>query len=496
MLYASNLKKIRKSKKITQAKLAKALGKSQNTVNKWENGKRNPCNSDIRIIADILGVAVEQISDIKPNYDSIFIDSYIMRLNSITQEFGKGLSDIDIIAINDLRETVEGLRRENGRLKKQIRYKNSFLDSIDSYAYVIDKNFNFVDINTTFLNCLDKLEGEVLNHSWSTFFKLNDITEILKIQNDVFTTEKPIKNKKVKLPKNKLGLLSIIPDEYDSYQNLATAICIIKDITLEEELHRKHQQEEEKRKEAEEEQRLLKLSIENARMGCWIKEVYPKYRYRYSNNAIHKTWGWPTENFIKNPNFWKQCIYHEDFEKVKDNNEKVTETPLVFRIVRQNGEIRWIEETITEATSPEGEIIKLGIEQDITDSKRSLETFNKAEKDLELLNFVLNNLADVIWIASYNPLKFLHISEGVYPILGFTKHEIYIKPDLWFKKIHPKQKEKVKKLFLNNSAKPQNIEYQIVHKNRTNKNVVCFLNSLKYNKTFIRFGMLRNISDQ
>ena len=65
MLYSDKLKKIRKTKKITQGQLSKQLGKSKIIIHLWEAGKRNPGDSDIRMIAQILGISVSKISDLK-----------------------------------------------------------------------------------------------------------------------------------------------------------------------------------------------------------------------------------------------------------------------------------------------------------------------------------------------------------------------------------------------------------------------------------------------
>jgi len=53
-----NLKRIRKAKKVSQAKLAEALGVCQGTVGDWEMGIREPELKDLPRIAEVLGVGV------------------------------------------------------------------------------------------------------------------------------------------------------------------------------------------------------------------------------------------------------------------------------------------------------------------------------------------------------------------------------------------------------------------------------------------------------
>jgi transcriptional regulator with XRE-family HTH domain len=87
MLYLEHLKKIRKSKKITQRQLAGMLGKSKIVVHCWETGKRNPCESDIRMIAQILEIRVSEISDLKEFKKTECSNTALTRLSSFLSFF-------------------------------------------------------------------------------------------------------------------------------------------------------------------------------------------------------------------------------------------------------------------------------------------------------------------------------------------------------------------------------------------------------------------------
>lgn len=57
------LKKIRKQKQLKQSRLAKLLNITQSTISKWELGKSDPPETIANTVADILGVAVEELYD-------------------------------------------------------------------------------------------------------------------------------------------------------------------------------------------------------------------------------------------------------------------------------------------------------------------------------------------------------------------------------------------------------------------------------------------------
>ena len=61
MDFPKNLKRIRKAKKVSQAKLAEALGVCQGAIANWEAGYREPKLKDLPVIARILGVKAEDL---------------------------------------------------------------------------------------------------------------------------------------------------------------------------------------------------------------------------------------------------------------------------------------------------------------------------------------------------------------------------------------------------------------------------------------------------
>lgn len=60
MKFCERLKQLRKSRKLTQADLAKLLNVAQSTVGNWESGTREPDVEMIRRIADAIGIPVER----------------------------------------------------------------------------------------------------------------------------------------------------------------------------------------------------------------------------------------------------------------------------------------------------------------------------------------------------------------------------------------------------------------------------------------------------
>lgn len=61
-MIGSTIAKLRKQKKLTQAKFAEALHVTQAAVSQWETGRTKPDYQQLFILADFFGVTVEALS--------------------------------------------------------------------------------------------------------------------------------------------------------------------------------------------------------------------------------------------------------------------------------------------------------------------------------------------------------------------------------------------------------------------------------------------------
>lgn len=59
----SNIKRLRKSRKLTQEQLAALLGYTKQNISNWERGKNFPSKADIEKLAEILGVKPNALLD-------------------------------------------------------------------------------------------------------------------------------------------------------------------------------------------------------------------------------------------------------------------------------------------------------------------------------------------------------------------------------------------------------------------------------------------------
>lgn len=66
-----NLKEVRKSKNVTQVELSEKTGLTQQVISTYERGEFTPQLSNAKIIADALGVSLDELVIIRETQDKV-----------------------------------------------------------------------------------------------------------------------------------------------------------------------------------------------------------------------------------------------------------------------------------------------------------------------------------------------------------------------------------------------------------------------------------------
>ncbi len=134
----------------------------------------------------------------------------------------------------------------------------------------------------------------------------------------------------------------------------------------------------------ESEQRFRQLA-ENLREVFWLTSLDGSQIY-FINPAYEEIWGRSCESLIAQPESWLDAVHPEDREEVMANFEKQSRGEFVeyeYRIVRPDGEVRWIEAHIFPVRNKEGKIYRCaGSAQEITKRKRAEELAESQQQQL------------------------------------------------------------------------------------------------------------------
>jgi PAS domain S-box-containing protein len=172
---------------------------------------------------------------------------------------------------------------------------------------------------------------------------------------------------------------------------------------------------------------------EKSRSVFWIRSADYK-KQLYISPAYEKIWGRSCQNLYEHPESWSDHLVPEDrhrlAEEVLKRNPNVTSATQYdewYRIIRPDGEVRWIKDTSFPIHNNVGDFIGFaGIAEDITEQKKHEYSLVKAKEQAEAANrakteFLANMSHDVktplSGIISFSEILSSRIQEEYRPLI-------------------------------------------------------------------------------
>ena len=262
------------------------------------------------------------------------------------------------------------------------------------------------------------------------------------------------------------------------FKNRTTELQQTNKILLEE--IRERQQAEKELRKSEEKFRQI---AENIKDVFYIHEM-ESYELVYVSPAFAHIWGIPCETVYENPYAWMDTIHPEDRDRVREkqqSNAEQANASQEFRIIRPNGQIRWIRSRNFPIRDRHGTIYRFaGIAEDVTERKQVDAALTVLNKNLEAmiehrtdqlqrvihkfqreandryrievelqqtwqrLEFILANSGAVLYSCQTSgnfPTTFM--TEGVQSLTGYLPDEFTSDTNFWLDCIHPGDRERI-----------------------------------------------------
>lgn len=201
---------------------------------------------------------------------------------------------------------------------------------------------------------------------------------------------------------------------------------------------RKHAQEA--LRQSEEQFRQL---TENIREVFWLTNT-EKNEILYISPAYELIWGRSIDALYKSPQDWLQAIHPEDRERVFKSmleNQIAGNYDEEYRIIRPDGEIRWIHDRAFPIRNAEKRVYRVaGIAEDITRSKQADEQLRQSEEQFRL---IAENTVDLISLVDTDG-KRLYASPSFKSVIGDTGRLIGTNI---FDSVHPDDRERMHAVF-------------------------------------------------
>jgi PAS domain S-box-containing protein len=175
----------------------------------------------------------------------------------------------------------------------------------------------------------------------------------------------------------------------------------------------------------------------------WFADVAP-LRIRFVNQAFEQITGIPGERLYTEPEAWLECVHPEDKPAMLAARSWWVglEVGAVFqheyRIVRPDGEIRWLRaRRVISSKSVEGRTQLSGISEDITDQKLAEAALRRSE---ELFRQLAENVPEVFWVGTRDFSSILYVSPAFETVTGVHRDDVYTDPLGWLRLVDEKHR--------------------------------------------------------
>ncbi|MDR9402765.1 MAG: PAS domain S-box protein [Halothece sp. Uz-M2-17] len=126
---------------------------------------------------------------------------------------------------------------------------------------------------------------------------------------------------------------------------------------------------------------------ENIEQVFWMVDL-TQQSFIYISPAYESTWGRSLQSAYDSPTDWLNSVHPEDYERIFNASRKQIRGKYdeEYRIIRPNGEIRWIHDRAFPVRNEKGKVYRIaGIAEDITERKQAKEALKKRERYLKAL---------------------------------------------------------------------------------------------------------------
>ncbi len=145
----------------------------------------------------------------------------------------------------------------------------------------------------------------------------------------------------------------------------------------------------------------------------------------FFHGSVEEITGYSEQDFLRGSPRWDTILHPEDAEIFRKDLESIRTVPnyaveRTYRIIRRDGQTRWVREYIQNMSDPEGIPAAVqGMIYDITTAKEVQDSLRKSDERYRLL---AENVKDVIWVLD-RYMRYTYISPSVERLRGYRVEE-------------------------------------------------------------------------
>ncbi len=187
---------------------------------------------------------------------------------------------------------------------------------------------------------------------------------------------------------------------------------------------------------------------------------------RYIGPGIEDLLGYPVEEWLSRPGFWREVLHMEDRDRVLGHDAAVAVSGEPwsdeYRLVAADGRTVWVRDEALLVPGEGGRPYWHGVFLDITGQKATEQALQESERRYRAL---VESIPAIVYLAAPDDdRKTLYVSPQVEAILGYTQREWLEQPDIFMELLHPDDREPVLAAhdLHNETGEPWSMEYRLI----------------------------------
>lgn len=286
------------------------------------------------------------------------------------------------------------------------------VSATDDGIILLDRHYNYQIVNQAYLDWLGKTREAFIGHHVVEIMGETVFEEIIKPNLDRCLSGKTVHyGEWFTYPRLGRQFISVTYVPYhDSDHHISGVVISLRNIT-----HLKHIEES-----LRENKLKFRQLIDNVQDVLYIHDAQTN-EVLYLNAAFEEVWGIEREKVYENPCVWMKRIHPDDYQQVSrefESLESGVNFNQEYRIIRPDGEIRWIWGRNFPVFDESGKIYRTaGIAEDITERKI-------AQKTLELQDIIVKNMAEGICLVRATNGEIVYANPKFEQIFGYEFGEL------------------------------------------------------------------------